>query len=190
MNDIEFMMSFVAVLYGLALANIANNMADAVRARHDLPIGFIPWAISFYIATSAITSYGLYYLGREEYQFDIVSISVLLAAIMPYIFVSRLLYPEHKDRWNSVEDYYLANQKLILGILAIAPFVSIFNLLYTINDVHILELSISAFIFSGIPLLAMLALTLTDKLRWHHAGLGFLILHRIAMLIWLGIEIG
>ncbi len=190
MNDIEFIISFVAVLYGLVLANVANNMADAVRARHDLPIGFIPWAISFYIASSAIVSYGLFYLGRQENQFDIASISALLVAILPYIFVSRLLYPEHKDRWNSVEDYYLANQKLILGVMAIAPFVSIFNLLYTIDDAHILELTINVFIFAGMPLLVMLALTQTDKLRWHQAGFGFLILHRIAMLIWLSIEIG
>ncbi|OAO00036.1 hypothetical protein A8B75_19090 [Sphingomonadales bacterium EhC05] len=190
MTDIEFIMSFVAVLYGLVLANVANNMADAVRARHDLPIGFIPWAISFYIAGSSIYSYGVYYVGREEYQFDILSISALLAAIVPYIFVSRLLYPEHKDRWNSVEDYYLANRKLILGVMAIAPFVTIFSLFYNIIDVPISELAISVFIIAGTPLLAMLALTLTDKLRWHQAGFGFLILHRIAMLIWLSIEIG
>ncbi|MEP3051916.1 MAG: hypothetical protein ABJP48_04145 [Erythrobacter sp.] len=190
MNDIEFMMSFVAVLYGLVLANVANNMADAVRARHDLPIGFIPWAISFYIAGSAIYSYGIYYLGREDFQFDIVSIAALLAAIIPYIFVSRLLYPEHRDRWNSVEDYYLANRKLILGVMAIAPLVTIFSLFYNIDDVPISELAINVFIIAGMPLLAMLALMLTDKLRWHWAGFGFLVLHRIAVLIWLALVVG
>ena len=38
MTDIEIAVSFFALLSGLLLANIANNMADALRARRDMPI--------------------------------------------------------------------------------------------------------------------------------------------------------
>ncbi|MEP5937831.1 MAG: hypothetical protein ABJ239_05855 [Erythrobacter sp.] len=190
MTDIEFVMSFVAILFGLVLANVANNMADAVRARHDLRIGFIPWAVSVYLSASAIFSYGLFYIGREDYRFDIVSIAALLMSVMPYIFVSRLLYPEHKERWNSVEDYYIANRKLILGVMAIAPFISMFGTFYNFAGTPISEVAFFALIVLGVPVLTLLLLMLTDKRQWHWAGWGFLILHRVAMMVWLAVATG
>lgn len=36
MTDVEIAVSFFALLGGLLLANVANNIADALRARRDL----------------------------------------------------------------------------------------------------------------------------------------------------------
>lgn len=189
MTDIEFMMSFAAILFGLLLANVANNMADALRARRDLPIGFVPWAISFYISASAVWTYAFYHGVREDIKFDIVIIALLLASVMSYIVVSRLLYPEHKDRWASVEGYYIGNRRLILGVMAIAPLTSILSLIYGLTQNPFLEVFYSSTIF-GLPLLIMLTLMLTDKPQWHRAGWGFLIVHRVAMMVWLAVATG
>jgi len=189
MTDIEFVMSFVAILYGLLLANVANNMADAVRARRDLPIGFIPWAISFYLSASAVWTYAFYYGARKDIEFDIVSITLLLASVMSYIFVSRLLYPEHKDRWDSVEDYCIGNRRLILGVMAIAPFTSILSFFYGLTQFPFLEVLFYSSTIFGLPLLIWVMLMATDKPQWHRAGWGFLIAHRLAMMVWLGATI-
>ena len=187
MTDIEFVMSFAAILFGLLLANVANNMADAVRSRRDLPIGFVPWAINFYISASAVWAYAFYYNAREDIDFDIVSITLLLATVMAYIVVSRLLYPEHKDRWASVEDYYISNRRLILGVMAIAPLTSILSFFYGLTQFPFLEVLFYSSTIVGLPLLIMLTLMATDKPQWHRAGWGFLVLHRIAMMIWLAV---
>jgi len=184
MTDIEIAVSFVALLGGLLLANVANNLADALRARRDLPIGFTPWAINFYISVAVINIFVLLSAADETFVFDMLSFVGLLVAFIPYIMVSRLLYPEHKDRWASVEDYYIANRKLILGIMLITQVVAIFSL---VHGGFYLDLTISGIItrllgLYGPVILILLLLMLTDKRQWHWAGFGFLIAHRISIM--------
>ena len=182
MTDIEFIVSFWILLSGLLLANIANNLADALRARRDLPIGFLPWAINFYIATSVISTLFLLSKADETLSLDMLVLIGLLAALGPYIIVSRLLYPEHKERWDSVEDYYLANRKLILGIMVIGPVVTIFNRFYIDNGLTISEKTLSV-LGTLVPVVATFLLLMgTQKRHWHWAGFGFLIAHRILVM--------
>ena len=190
MTDIEFIVSFVAILIGLLLANVANNMADAVRARRDLPIGFVPWAISIYISAAAVSSYAIYHSSREGYKFDLLGLILALVTVLSYVFVSRLLYPEHKDRWASVEEYYLANRHLILGIMVVAPLTTILTFFYQVVDVPVLEVAAFMAVLYGLPALTMLLLMLTGKRQWHWAGWAFLIAHRSAVLAWLAITSG
>ena len=184
MTDIEIAVSFLALLGGLLLANVANNMADALRARRDLPIGFVPWAINFYISAAVINIFVILSAADETFVFDMVSLVGLLAAFIPYIMVSRLLYPEHKDRWTSVEDYYIANRKLILGIMLITQVVAIFTLVHGgfYLDMAIWEIIVRLLVLYGPVILTLLLLMLTDKRQWHWAGWSFLIVHRIAIM--------
>jgi len=189
MTDIEIAVSFVALLGGLLLANVANNMADALRARRDLPIGFVPWAINFYISAAVIHVFVLFAEANETFSYDMLSLVGLLAAFMPYIMVSRLLYPEHKEHWASVEDYYIANRKLILGVMLIAPVVTILNYFHTDFGIALPELILGLVVSFGPVIVTLFLLMLTEKRKWHWAGFGFLIVHRIAMMIWLASSI-
>lgn len=190
MTDIEFVVSFVALLGGLLLANVANNLADALRSRRDLPIGFVPWAINFYISAGFVTGFTLFWAGRDTLSFDMLTLISQLAVFGPYIMASRLLYPEHKDRWASVEEYYIANRKLILGVLLIAPSVFGFNILTYEVDASMSERVFNTLV-AVVPVVATLVLLmLTENRRWHWAGWGFLTVHRIASMIWLAITVG
>ena len=90
MTDIEITVSFVALLGGLLLANVANNMADALRTRRDLPIGFVPWAINFYISAAVINTFALFLQADGPQSYDMFTLAATLAIFMPYIMVSRL----------------------------------------------------------------------------------------------------
>jgi len=187
MTDVEIAVSFVALLGGLLLANVANNMADALRARRDLPIGFVPWAINFYISAAVINTLVLFSAAEETAIFDMLSLVGLLVALMPYIMVSRLLYPEHEARWASVEDYYIANRKLILGLMVIAPIVSVLSSARTDFGVSLSEKIFGILISFGPVIVTLLLLMLTDKRQWHWAGWGFLIAHRISIMTWVAV---
>lgn len=183
MSDIEFIVSFSALLCGLLLANVANNVGDALRARKDLPVGFVPWAINFYISTAVINSFLILSDVQETLPLEVVSLTTTLLSILPYIVVSRLLYPEHKEKWASVEDYYIANRKMILCIMLIPGCTFAFSQFYYPLGRPSQEI---AFILAvGIaPVIATLGLLLfTEKRRLHRIGFGFLIAHRTALLI-------
>ena len=187
MTDIEIIVSLVVLLGSLLLANIANNLADALRARRDLPIGFIPWAINFYLTAAFVTGLTIVWVGREAFAFDMIVFVSQLATWLPYIMVTRLLYPEHPDRWSSVEEYCIANRHLILGILLIGPTVFAFNVLYYDSPAPMAE-RVFAVGFGIVPVILTIGLLmLTEKRHWHWAGWGFLILHRIAVMTWLGL---
>jgi len=187
MSDIEFTVSFVGILLALLVANVTNNMADAHRARRDLPIGFVPWAISFYLVAAVANAYALYDAVADDIVFDLVTIVIGMATILPYIFLSRFLYPEHPKKWASVEDYYLSNRVFILGLLAIAPLIGSANWFYTAA----VPLSEILFVVSVlyVPVIAtQVLLMLTAKRQWHWAGWSFLIFHRVGMMVWLAVS--
>ena len=188
MTDVEIAVSFVALLGGLLLANVANNMADALRARRDLPIGFVPWAINFYISAAVINAFVLFSLADETFSFDVIQLTALLASLMPYIMVSRLLYPEHKERWASVEDYYIANRKLILGLIVIAPTITVFSYARTDFGISLSEQIVFILVTFGPVIATLLLLMLTEKRQWHWAGWVFLIAHRISMMTWVAVS--
>lgn len=188
MTDVEIAVSFLALLGGLLLANVANNMADALRARRDLRIGFVPWAINLYISAAVINTLVLFSAADETTIFDMLALVALLAALMPYIMVSRLLYPEHNERWASVEDYYIANRKLILGLMVIAPIVMTLSLARTDLGISMSEKFFNILLSFGPVVATLLLLMLTEKRQWHWAGWGFLIMHRITIMTWLAVS--
>ncbi len=186
MTDIEFMTSFGGILMALLVANVTNNMADAHRARRDLPIGFVPWAISFYLVGAVANTYAIYDAVADVIVFDVVTIIIAMATILPYIFLSRFLYPEHPEKWGSVEDYYLSNRIFILGLLAIAPLIASANFFYT-AAVPLSEVIFTVSVLYAPVIATQFLLMLTEKRQWHWAGWSFLIIHRIGMLVWLAV---
>ena len=188
MTDVEIAVSFFALLGGLLLANVANNMADALRARRDLPIGIVPWAINFYISAAVISTFALFSEADQTFSFDVIQLTALLVALMPYIMVSRLLYPEHEERWASVEDYYIANRKLILGLMVIAPTTTVFSFARTDFGISLSEQIFGILVWFGPVIVTLLLLMLTDKRKWHRAGWGFLIAHRISIMTWVAVS--
>ena len=190
MTDTEIIVSLVVLLGSLLLANIANNLADALRARREFPIGFVPWAINFYLTAAFVSGLTLFWSGRETVVFDMVVFVSQLGTWLPYIMVTRLLYPEHPDRWASVEEYYIANRHLILGGLLIGPTVFTFNMLYYGGPVPMAE-RVFAVGLGIVPVILTIGLLmLTEKRNWHRAGWSFLIVHRIATMIWIAIASG
>jgi len=189
MTDIELAVSFVALLCGLLLANVANNLADALRSRRDLPIGFVPWAINFYIIVAVINAFAsVAGVDFDWSSFGTAMIITLCLTMMPYVMVSRLLYPEHKDRWASIEEYYLANRQLILGVMLIPPVSYALSLTYYTPE---LVVTGPILLLNTLPTIATLfALIFVEKRRWHRAGWGFLVAHRFALMVWLAVATG
>ena len=93
-----------------------------------------------------------------------------------------MLYPEHKERWASVEDYYIANRKLILGLIVIAPTITVFSYARTDFGISLSEQIFGILVTFGPVIVTLLLLMLTDKRQWHWAGWSFLIVHRIAIM--------
>ena len=88
---------------------------------------------------------------------------------LPYIFVSQAMAPRSDDtRWPTVEDYYSAHRRTLLGVLSVPPVIS-----FTFN-VTFGELSATDWTHYGVRFGVPALLILIDK-RWvQHIGLAAL----------------
>ncbi len=189
MTDIELMVSFVALLCGLLLANVANNLGDALRSRRDLPIGFVPWAINLYICIAVINQFTSVSGVSENWSsFGTSAMVVLCLMLLPYVVASRLLYPENKDSWETIEDYYLANRKVIIFVLMISPVSYAFSLIFYTPE---LVQKGPVLLFGSLPVISTLAvLTFVKSRIIHRIGWSFLITHRLGAMVWLAVVTG
>lgn len=189
MTDLELVVSFAALLCGLLLANVGNNIGDALRSRRDLPIGFVPWAINAYISLAVITLFTAVAGVSDSWASFGTSVMVVQCAmVLPFVIVSRLLCPEHKDRWASIEEYYIANRKLILGIMLISPVSYVLGL--TVYTPELVQTG-PVLLFASLPVIVtMIALMFAPTPIWHRAGWSFLIAHRMGVTTWLAVMTG
>src|ERR1041385_6057846 len=125
MNGFEFLFSFYSLLLGLAVARVATGFADMWRARRDTAVGISPCLLGLLILFSAAQQWMSFWRGRDVLTMGPWQILVSIAAALPYVFVSQAMLPREQERWASLEDYYLAHSRVLLGVLLIPPIVSL-----------------------------------------------------------------
>ena len=181
MNDIEFLVGFLGLLFGLVLANVTNNLADAWRARRELPLGMAPLLVSTFIILSIGDQWMSVANNRDALQMDARNLFTVLGICLPYIFVSRALFPQKLEQWGSLEEFYIAERHEFLGVLMIPPIASVLSNLIagTLPPDELLSFAI----VKGPILLGPLLLMFTARVRIHRVVLVALCVHEIIMIL-------
>lgn len=170
MSGFEYLFTFYGLLLGLAIANVATGFADMWRSRADMGVGWTTPLLGLFILLAAAHQWVSFWGGRDTITMEPWNLLISIGVALPYIFVSRGMFPRQQDRWRSLEDYYVDHSRVLLGALIIPVMASlIYNavrngLPYEVGDFINLALRI------GIPL----ALMLTRRPLAHRAGLGVL----------------
>lgn len=171
MTGFEFLFTFYSLLLGLAVANIATDFADIWRERHARMAGTSTLLLGLFILLSVAQQWISFWAGRDTLEMGPTNLLVCIAIAFPYIFASQAMFPARHDDCASLEDYYMAHNRVLLGVLLVPIAVSLgYNLfLGTLMDWP----NTSFFILRiGIPLLLMVF-----QVKWlHRAGLTLLIL--------------
>jgi hypothetical protein len=125
MSGFEFLFSFYSLLLGLAAANVATGLADMWRGRKETVIGISTILLGLLILLSAAQQWMSFWGAREALTMGPWEILVSIAMALPYVFVSRAMLPRENDKWASLEDYYLAHSRVLVGAILIPPVVSL-----------------------------------------------------------------
>jgi hypothetical protein len=171
MTGFEFLFTFYSLLLGIAIANIATDFADIWRERHSRMAGTSTIMLGLFILLCVAQQWIAFWDSRDILEMGPTNLLVCIAMAFPYIFVSQAMFPSKQDNCASLDDYYIAHNRVLLGVLLIPVLVSLgYNLIWG----GILDLpNISFFIIRiGIPLLLIFF-----QNQWlHRIGLGVLIL--------------
>jgi hypothetical protein len=173
----EFLFSFYGLLLGLAVANVATSFADMWRGRTEWAVGVAPPLLGLFILLAAAQQWTSFWAGRASLTMGPWEVLTAMGMALPYIFTSQAMFPRKLDTGSSIEDYYLAHRRVLMGMLMVPPVVS---LCYNIFVSSRAPLPVLA--FQSPALLIPLSLALWNN-RWaHYLGLVLLCLYMLMRL--------
>jgi hypothetical protein len=125
MNGFDFLFSFQSLLLGLAVARVATGFADMWRGRKDMVVGISPILLGLLILFSAAHQWMSAWEARSVVTMGAWPILVSIGITLPYVFVSQAMLPREQDTWASLEDYYMAHGRVLVGVLLLPPVISL-----------------------------------------------------------------
>ena len=104
---------------------MATGFADMWRGRKDMVVGISPILLGLLILFSAAHQWMSAWEARNVLTIGPWSILVSIGITLPYVFVSQAMVPREQDTWASLEDYYMAHSRVLVGVLLLAPVISL-----------------------------------------------------------------
>jgi hypothetical protein len=123
MSDVEYLFSFYGLLLGLAVANVATGFADIWRDRQAVAINVCVPLLALIVLFGGMNVWLVYWNTREAVSFDVWRLLSAAGVALPYVFVSRAMFPS-ADQKRALDEHYMEHRQAILLALAIPPVVS------------------------------------------------------------------
>lgn len=126
MGPFDYLFSFYGLLLGIAVANVAIGFADMWRDSEKIAVGTCPPLVASSVLLGGMNVWLQMWHARPDVIVDGPQMIAAAAISLPYVFVSRAIFPgaeDHKER--SLEEHYLNHRKLILILLAIPTLISV-----------------------------------------------------------------
>jgi hypothetical protein len=177
MTGFDFLFSFYSLLLGLAVARVATGFADMWRGRKHMAIGVSPILLGLFILFSAAQQWMSFWNARGVYTMGPWPILVSMGITLPYVFVSQAMLPREQDTWASLEDYYMAHNRVLIGTLLLAPVIALCYNFARGNELGLspARVAVSIVLRLGIPVL----LICWQQRSVHRLGLAALTVTRI-----------
>lgn len=175
MTGFEFLFTFYSILLGLAIANIATDFADMWRERHVRLAGSTTILLGLFILVCVAQQWISFWAGRDSLGMGPTNLLVCIAIAFPYIFTSQAMFPSQHDDCASLDDYYMAHNRVLLGVLLIPVVVS---LAYNMSVGNLMDWPHTIFFLIRISITLLL---MVYQVKWiHRLGLSMLI---VSMLV-------
>lgn len=178
MSEFEFFFSFFGLLLGLSVAEVATKLADAVGLRHRMKIGALTALLAVFLLFD-IASFWMWTWGNREVihvTWPHVFGGLVVAVI--YFLAAALVFPRHAEEWQSLDDHFWANKRLVIGGIIAANAV-IMGATFSWHPPALTDYDFFAFQISyWVPLIA---LAFVRSPRWNIGLLAFLIAYYIVV---------
>jgi len=125
-GSFDYLFSFYGLLLGIAVANVAIGFADMWRDYQKIEVGTCPPLVASSVLLGGMNVWMQMWLARPYATVNGVQMLAAAAISLPYVFVSRAIFPGQEDTpERSLEDHYLRHRKIILILLAIPSAISV-----------------------------------------------------------------
>lgn len=126
MGSFDYLFSFYGLLLGIAVANVAIGFADMWRDCERIEVGTCPPLVASSVLLGGMNVWMQMWLARPYATVNGAQMLAAAAISLPYVFVSRAIFPGQEDRpERSLEEHYLKHRKIILILLALPSAISV-----------------------------------------------------------------
>ena len=165
MNPFEFSFTLYGLLLGLALANLATGVADVWRDRAGVQWGVCTPLLALAILAFCLGQWEVVWVAQKSVvQVGPSLLLAMLSSTLPYVFLSRAMFPKDLVRWKSFDTYYLEHRGFLLACLMISPAVAILSNAILFRDFSLDQAE------RGITTIIVPAAAMPFRNRWIHAG--------------------
>jgi len=120
-SEFEFLLSLYGLVLGLAFANVATGW----RSRREMTLGWCTPLLALFLTLATTGTWLTMWEGREELTLAPVPVLVSLASFFPLVFLSRAIFPQPNEGWSSLEDYYMAHRRVIVGAVILTRLIGV-----------------------------------------------------------------
>lgn len=117
MTDFEFTLAFLAVLLGLAIAELMARLADAVAARRQLHIGWLTPLLALTVFMIATQVWVNLWLARDRITVDGGAMFVSALNGAAFYLAAALVFPRNVAEAVSLDEHYWRNKRWVAVIL-------------------------------------------------------------------------
>jgi hypothetical protein len=121
----DYLFSFYGLLLGIAVANVAIGFADMWRDWEKIAVGTCPPLVASSVLLGGMNIWLEMWHTRPYVTVNGPQMLVAAAISLPYVFVSRAIFPGAEEQEHSLEDHYLKHRILILALLAMPICISV-----------------------------------------------------------------
>ena len=120
MTNFEFVFSLLAILLGLALAEVLGGLARVIKRRPRLRIGWGQGLLTTWATTEIVLFWRVAWRARNDLPDSSPALLAGFAITALYYFAGALLWPEGLERRDSLDDYFMQEKAKVIGALLAA----------------------------------------------------------------------
>jgi hypothetical protein len=115
MSAFEFFFGFFSLIMGLAVATVASGLADVLRARRVVPIGWLTPLLALLILLDISTFWVTGWTGLQNIEITYSTIYTGLVIALVYFLAAAMVFPRDAAEWPSLDDYYDGHKRWVVG---------------------------------------------------------------------------
>lgn len=179
MTTIEFIAIFVSIVVGLAMAEVIQGFADALRHRNSVLIYWPLLVFAAIVLIMAIWTVRWLWLAEDQATWTWGDLSLTLMLGLLIFMMARLTFPQELEGCD-LKKYYFEHSRVIWSLAAM--FVAVAGLRVATLEVGVTEgvTDLPAWILRFIAFLLCVVLTVSKRERLHEIGLGIAMVLMIA----------
>ena len=124
MTNFEFVFSLLAILLGLALAEVLGGLARVVKRRPAVRLGWPTGLLSTWAILEIVLFWRVAWRARDYLPDTSPALLVGFAITALYYFAGALIFPEDLGQRETLDDYFMQAKAKVVGALLAAAVIA------------------------------------------------------------------